>query len=281
MLKQDRPPSVFWDDNGSFSDGSQKALDYSRDAFALTSLSATEDYLYFGLYKPFSGVYVEVGVANAAAKTFTAQYYDGTTWTALSGVLDDTLGFSRSGFLRFTKPSDWDNTTINSVDKFWIRLRPSANFDSGCTLQGMNIVYSDDQDLKSEVPEILRHIYSGETTYILRHQAARDDIIQDIRNSGKYKQNATDGLVYQVDVWDILDIEEVKQWSKYLALSKIYYNIFTEENDAYHLRAKYFENKAKDAAKLYYATLDLDDDGIKDIDERLGTNFSSGRLVRS
>ena len=41
MLKQLKPPSVFWDDNGSFTDNSSKALDYSRDNFSLASLSST------------------------------------------------------------------------------------------------------------------------------------------------------------------------------------------------------------------------------------------------
>jgi hypothetical protein len=280
MLKQLNPPSVLWDDNGVFSDGSQSCLDYSRDTFALTSLSSTQDYIYFGLYKAFSGLYIEVGVANAAAKTLAVQYYNGTTWASITGLIDESKGLSRSGFFQFTKPTDWAATTVNSISKYWIRMRPTADFDSTCTLKGMNIVYSDDQDLKDEVPEIMNWAASTETTYILRHQSARDDIVQSIRNKGQFKQSNSTGLPLQIEPFDLLDIEEVRQWSKYLALSKIFENLSKDKDDIYMARSKMYSDRARDAGKLYYASLDLDDDGVTDLEERLGTNFGTSTLVR-
>lgn len=280
MLKQSKP-SVLWSDNGVFTDHTLAAQSFDRDTMSLAALSSTQDYLYFGLYKQFSSIYVEVSTANAAAKTLAVQYYDGTTWSSVTNLIDDTKGFSRSGFLRFDpSPSGWDNTTVNSVDKFWIRIRPTADFDAGCALQGMNIVYSDDQDLLSEEPNLLNQRASGETTFILRHQSSRDDIVQHIRNKGKYKESNATGEAKQIDVWDFLDIEEIKQWSKYLTLSKIYESLSTKEDDIYWVKATRFKDKAEAASNIYYSTIDTDDDGAPDIEEKLGTMMSSSTLVR-
>lgn len=280
MLKQSSL-SVFWDDNGSFTNHSLAAQNYDRDTLSLASLSATQDYLYLGLYKKFHSVYVEMSTPNDAAKTFTVQYYNGSTWASVTNLTDDTKGFSRSGFLRFDpNPTDWAATTINSTEKYWVRLRPDGNFDADCAAQGINIVYSDDNELTAEVPGLLNQLASGENSFILRHQASRDDIVQHIRNKGKFKERYSDGNTYQIDAWDFLDIEEIKNWSKYLTLSKIFENLSTREDDVYWIKSKRFLDKANEASNLYYATLDLDDDGNLDIEERLGTFLKSSTLVR-
>ncbi len=287
MIKQFRMPTVLWSDNAVFSDLSQSALDLSRDNFALASLSHTQDYIYFGLYKQFSSIYVEMYTANAAATTFAIEYYDGSSWTAIANPLDETKGFSRSGFIKWDlNQTNWASTTINSIDKYYIRMRPAADFDAGCIVRGINIVFSDDQDLKQEIPDVANFLSSAETSFILIHQACRDDIIQNIRNSGKVKYNPflvntlIDNSFLEVDAWDFLEIDQIRQWSKYLALSKIMENMSKAENDIYWIRHKRFDEKAKEAASLYYITLDITDDGKKDPGETVTRGYSSGRLVR-
>ena len=283
MIKQLKLPSVLWDNNSVFTDYSVKAANFGRDTCSLAALSATEDYFYFLNYKQFSAIYVEVSTANASAIALDLEYYNGTTWTDIVGDVDDTLGFSRSGFIQWNvNQTDWATVTVNSItDKYGIRFRPASNFDAGAAIYGVNIVYSDDQDLLMEAPEVANYLPASTSSFILRHQAARDDIVQDIRNSGKYKINYSDGQNKNIDVWDFLDIDEIRVWSKYLVLSKIFENLSTVKDDVYWARAEGFKNKALTAAKLYYLTLDIDDDGITDVEERLGTSFGSISIIKT
>lgn len=283
MIKQLKLPSALWSDNEVYTDYSVRAANYGRDTCSLAALSATQDYFYFGLYKQFSKVYIEVSTANAAAIALDWEYYNGTAWTDIVNDVDDTLGFSRSGFIQWdVNQTAWATTTVNSIaSKYWVRFRPASNFDAGAAIYGVNIVYSDDQDLIMEAPEVASYYPASTSSFILRHQAARDDIVQDIRNSGKYKVSYADGLFRNVDVWDLLDIDEIRVWSKYLVLSKIFENLSTVKDDVYWARSEGYKAKAGTASKLYYLTLDGDDDGVTDIEERLATTFGSISIIKT
>jgi len=62
--------------------------------------------------------------------TITWEYYNGSAWTALAGVTDNTTGFTAAVGTRdviFTIPTDWATTTVAAIaDKYWIRGRVSA-----------------------------------------------------------------------------------------------------------------------------------------------------------
>lgn len=278
MLRQKNPPTVFHDDNSVFTDFSQEALDYSRDGFAAV-LSSTEDYLYFGRFKPFNAVYVELTTANTNANDLTIEFSEESTFTAVSNLVDETKGLTRSGFIRWDRALDMKAQTVNSESKFWIRIRPGADFSAGTEIKGMNIVFSDDQDLKAEYPEILSLISSNETTYILRHQAARDDIIQNLRNRGHLKRlsatpQSQDDLITEsrrenIEPWDLLDSEEINRWSVFKTLHKIFSNLQSGEDDFYQQKAAEFKRKAKEAGDLYYISIDTNDDGFAGAGEKL------------
>src|SRR5207302_1987277 len=102
--------------------------------FPLTSTG----WLYLGRRKPFSSVFVQVtnGYENAVTATLTAQYWNGTAWTSLPLPVEDTNGFSRSGFIKWDMPLDpslegidallWASSSVNSISKFWMRIISSA-----------------------------------------------------------------------------------------------------------------------------------------------------------
>lgn len=266
MLKIKNKLSVLHDNNSVFSDYSTEALDFDRDTFTI-DLSSTEDYLYVGFYKPINVFYVELGTANTNAGTLSGEYYNGTTWTGLSGLYDETSSLTRSGFIQWDRGQDDEaKTTVNSSEIYWYRFRPSVTHSS-TVVNGLNIVFSDDNDLKREFFEASQYLPSGETSHILTHVAARDHIIQVLRNSGEFKSNS--GTRSDITAFDLLDLTQVKLASTYLVLSKIFGAITDDPDDLYRQKSDQFKSDYGIAIKAPFINIDSDDDGILDNNENM------------
>lgn len=258
---------VFHDDDSTFSDHSNAAQDYARDEFAV-ELDKDNDYLYIGFRKSINAVFIEMNAANANANSFTFEYYKGT-WSAITNFSDETKGFVRSGFLVWDRNlTDEEAVTIDGQEAFWYRLRPSVTHSAGTILQGLNIVFSDDSDLQSEVMNISSYIASGATSHILSHVAARDKINQDLRNKGYVKLNVATGRFEDLNVFDILNIEQLREASKWKALATIFDDVSDSPDDKYNQRAKKYNSRYKAVmGQLQFLGIDSDDDGKQDINE--------------
>lgn len=266
---------VFWDDNGTFSDISQSMMDYGRNSESV-ELNSAEDYLYVGFTKPINRFYLEMATNNATANNLTAEYYNGTAFSSLSSFLDDSRGFTRSGFISWERPIDSDNktleesTTVNGQSAFWYRFRPSATHDVGTSLQGLNIVFSDNEDIKQEAYELAtdnRYLPSGASSHILQLQSSRDDIIQELRRWQNRKK--ADGATFTEDIqpWDLLDATQVRLASNYLTVAKIYFNLSDDPGDTEAVKSQMYMQKYKDAMNLYIIEIDKDDDGVRETDD--------------
>ncbi len=265
--------NVLHDDNGTFSDKSAEAVDYGRDSFVLP-LVAAEDYLYLGLYKPFNRVFAEMKVVNNVANIFTAQYWNGSAWTALSNFWDLSQGFTRSGFLQWKKPTDWEATTVNSDLLYWVRIKPNFDHLNTTELQGLNVVFADDQDLKTEFSRIDDYKASL-LSYITYQQAVRDDIVQAVRNKGNVKKTTK---LINISKWDLLDADEVRRGAIYACLAKIFFELSDNVEDKWYQRHKDYTEKANKALELFYLSLDTNDTG-KDDNSKLVQRQSVG-LIR-
>ena len=71
----------------------------------------------------------------------------------------------------------------------------------------------------------------------------------------------------------MLESKEVEEASKFLALSKIFYEIHDSDDDVYFNKAKRFETKYNEAMNLYLLSLDSNDDGVEDNTERAAIQF--------
>ena len=266
----------------SYTDRTEEAFGYDRDTFTIPI--ETTDFLYIGRDKPFNALYAALYTANAVSTSFTATYYNGTTWASLPLLVENTKAFSRSGFIKWTSPDDWASFAVASSTKYWMRLSVDANITAGTALQGLNIVFADDQDLKQEDRAILSMLPRDEndtrvTSHILSHVAAREAIVEKLRRSGNYKTLAADGTVEGVDEWDVLDVGQVRQAATYKALSKIYYQASDSVDDIHYAKAKDYDGLFSQAMDLFLLTLDTDDDGIADSGEK-AASMQSGRFVR-
>lgn len=275
MLKQKNFPRVLHFD-GTYHDYSFEALSYGRDSFLLPM--TTSDYLYFGKEKNFPMIFIEMAVANNIANTLTIEYYNGTAWTSLE-VIDDTKGLTRSGSIQFDMPSDWAETTVGGFTNTWIRIKPSEDLLSTTAVQGINILFSDDLDLEGIYPGVRNYMASTEASYVLRHEAARNDIVQAIRNRGFIKHDSL-GNSLDYDAWDFLDYEQVGRWSTYLVLKNIFSSLQSKEDGLYKQKAEEYSKEASDAEVAFYLTLDKNNDGKKTENEA-SFDISSRTLVRS
>lgn len=291
MLVPKDYPRIFFSDNGAFSDISLNLLNYSGDTSPVAVVAA-DDKIFFGRVKPFSAIYVEMGVVNTNASIMSVKYYDSDAadFIDVTNLVDETKGFTRSGFVQFKNPASdisgtiWDTTTVNAVVQYWIEITFSANLSATTSIKGINIVYSDDKDMNRVYDGVTNYLRTGTTSGILYHEQARKEIVQALRKDGHFKMRLgalnNDGMPAQIDEWDFHAIEEINLWSTYLAMSYLFENQSNQVDDNWaRLSGKYYL-KAQEMKAVYYLTLDTNDDGVIDSNERLGTQNYSGTVIR-
>lgn len=257
--------TVKHDASGVYTDYSSQAKDYLRDPFALTLASAS-DYLYVGFYKPFNSCYIELATPNTNVGEFTCEIYNGLTWVA-ANISDETNQMTRSGFI-FLVDAEMNEVSVDGKAAFYMRLKPSVD-TTAMSVRGINTLFADDAALKEEFLEITNAnlLPPGETSHVGVHVAARNHIIQKLRDTGYIKVNSTTGYE-DITHFDLMDIFEIRQAAVYFALSRIFFNLSDNQED--HWWAKYREyqdlfEKTKWPARL---TIDTDDDGVVDHDEK-------------
>lgn len=114
------------DDGGVQTDETADANSAAANDVVLVPTSpAVNDAFYLGDAYQFEGVEVDVGTA-ATDGAVTWEYFDGTAWQALAGVIDNTSSFTVAGVgvVSWTRPTDWATTTVNAQGPFYyVRAR--------------------------------------------------------------------------------------------------------------------------------------------------------------
>jgi hypothetical protein len=87
-----------------------------------------DDAFYFGLGQVWDQLWLNIGVAGVGNYVLAHEYWNGTTWAALSGVIDNTSEFTVAGKnnIYWTRPGDWALTTVLGINLYWIRARVTA-----------------------------------------------------------------------------------------------------------------------------------------------------------
>ncbi len=98
------------------------------DVIFFPATPAINDAFYFGLYSPGRILTVNVGIAGVYDYALTWEYYNGSSWTALVGLNDETDSFETAGVgpVTFDLPIDWAATPVDSVTSYWVRARVSS-----------------------------------------------------------------------------------------------------------------------------------------------------------
>lgn len=284
MRLQNEDFTHFIFDGLAYEDKSIEANNLVTDSFNLT-LDVGDAY-YIGLYKPFKNIFFEL-VNLDAADDLSFKYYNGSTFVDLPNLKDRTKLLSKSDFVQWqfedeSKITDsWKKTTINNKELYWIEITGDMNIKE---IQGVNLVYTNDNDIKTEFPRIDDFI-DNLTSFISFHVSSRDEIVQKFRNGGeviKPDTNLNNFLpnssisnrrkLYDLNKFDLLNLEQVKQAAKFLTLSKIFfYNSRNNEDKAFLMSQDYY-SKFSQSLKLFYNSIDTDGDGNEDLEENMQLN---------
>lgn len=241
---------------------------YSVDEFSTLLLSTDE--ILIGYYKPINSMYLELGAdKNLNTSAMSLYYYNGTSFVTTPTLVDETKGFSRCGFIKWSRNLPNEKTTTEQAETmYWYKIKVDVD-TSILNLLGINLVFSNDNDLKEEYPSIMEMLPENEPTFIKFHVASRKDILSYFRAQGKLikvndKNYATSK---KLDQFDLLDYEELRDASKFLTLSKILYWVSDSVDDKWHQKALKYEQKYGDKINLVNLSIDSNDDGKADNNE--------------
>jgi len=255
-----------------------KNFDSRKIPFGLT----TTDKMLIGYYKTFTSFYMYLPTPSVQAGELVLKYYNGTEWKALDyeATYND---FTKSSFIYFVFPEDAKKYLADGEELYYLELSSNSDLDSATELGGLNVLFSCDEDIEKIRSNIVTDLNDG-LPWILKHEAARDLILQTIRNKGNIKiverENTTglSGLTYSdIQPQDFLDVRQVKLASAYLAISMIYLDELSDENDdKYERRGYRYSRKSNELLNTFFLKLDSNDSG--DDDEAVA-QVSSGSVL--
>ena len=195
---------IIYSNNGTLTDITEKVRRFDNDAATIADITATQDYIYLGCRAPFNHFYFKLKtVSSTTSNTITAEYWDGRSWITCYRTIDDTAGFTESGFVTFipNKDKSWSSestndgsdsitglTTINIYDLYWLRIKFSLDIPAGFELDFVGQKFSDDFDLGGEFADLIRtsmleSFGVGKTNWDEQHCKAAELITQDLIRS--------------------------------------------------------------------------------------------------
>ena len=138
-LRDDAPRAVMIEDNsaGTFADETTDGIDAgANDVFAFaTATPNTDDSINVGHNERFSLLKVNTGTAGVGAYTVTWEYWNGSSWSALTDVTDGTSAFKTTGLqtVSYSIPDDWAKTALESPGRgsfYYVRARKDAGTET-------------------------------------------------------------------------------------------------------------------------------------------------------
>lgn len=122
-------------------------------------------------------------------------------------------------------------------------------------------LFSSDYDLAAEEPDILSYIKPGRANYNDIHRVCQYKIMDEIYRSRIFNSDGN-----KLTIAEVLDVEELRPWSKYMALKLIFMGMSNSVDDVFQKRSELYasyEQKAYNEA-MNQMRLDYNKDGIND-----------------
>lgn len=264
---------IIHNDGGTETDYSMQAQDFKRDSFSIQL--TTDDFIYVGYEKLINALYIQMNTPNTIASSLTVEYYSESGWATLEAC-DETLAFTRNGFITWERPTDGANVTVAGKELCWFRISSNDDIDA-VDFEAISLLFSDDHTICAYEPSLNDPCFyaEGETSHLLRHLAARNYIMSKIRR--KYSKEEG-GVTKNVNMWDVLDIFEIREAANYYAISQIYFNLAEGPDDAYW--AKYVEYKEMFDEAMSLGILSIDQNGDGQANESEKRPIQMTRLAR-
>lgn len=196
---------ILFSNDGAIEDFSVALNNYQTGTKAFPYVEG-EDYLFIGSRLPFNHIYFKLSNPNVVSANMSVEYWDGTRWIETVEVIDETQGFTQSGFVQFTpdRTYGWgmDSTnyrgetvegleTVNIYDLYWVRISFDASLEDvdseAPIISWCGNLFSDDLDLGVEYPDLVRpetisSFKTGKIDWQEQHVRAAQVMIQDLIN---------------------------------------------------------------------------------------------------
>ena len=185
--------------NSSESTYETQSIASSALAFNLT----TSDKFYIGFNEPFTTRYLYFSVPNDASHTVTIKYWDGTQYSAVSDLVDQTSGLTQSGFISWKNSTDWKKHAQSGITEelYWIEMTVGDSLDADCALQSVLNLFCDQTMLRAYYPELVSdasYLPPSRTDFTEQLLAAKDMVVQRLKK---------DKIIE--DESEVIDINEV------------------------------------------------------------------------
>jgi len=272
---------VFYSDNGVLRDLSVNLNKYDETESAFNYVTG-EDYIYIGARLPFNSLYIKLVDKNTLPANMYIEVFDGEEWVFVNELIDETGAFHTSGYITFVpdRDSGWSredtsgNTDISGLeslkiyDRYWMRISFDADLSLDCSLSWVGSIFSDDGDLGSEYPDLIKAsvltaFKAGKTNWEEQHVKAALVIEQDLMINGVI-----------LDPNQMLEREDYRLASVQ-KVAEIVFNAFGDDfvDQRQRAREEYQRRLSSPMKKI-----DKNGNGIEEVTEAL--NQSSGWLSR-
>lgn len=134
-------------------------------------------------------------------------------------------------------------------------------------------LFSTDDDLFRSETDILNYVPKGRNTFKYAHRYTQIQILEDL-----YRIGITDSDGNKLTKAAVVDIDEVRQWSRFLTLELIFLDVSNAIDDIFQQKSAIYKSWALESRQKAIMKLDINGDG--DLDSRDGVDITWRRLDR-
>jgi hypothetical protein len=138
-------------------------------------------------------------------------------------------------------------------------------------------LFSKDQDLVALESDIMKWVPEGRASFLNVHRAAQVKILEALDESG-----AVDTAGAKLTKAAVVDVTEVKAWSRDMTLALIFANLSNAIDDVFERKSKKYWAETAKRKQRAVIRLDMNGDGVINADETQseGVNFRTMELIR-
>lgn len=135
-------------------------------------------------------------------------------------------------------------------------------------------LFSDDSDLVLIETDILKYVPEGRNSFKYVHRLAQTQILEDL-----YRIGVTNTSGDKLTKDAVVDIEEVRQWSRFLAMQFIFLDVSNAIGDIFQQKSDIYKSWALESRHKAIMKLDLNGDGNLDSTEDLDITWRRLRRI--
>lgn len=252
MIDKREKLKILYFDGTSFSDFSSK-LAQMKDEFEVETILNSSSFLYVGFHKPIKNFYAAVFESSTSNEKLVFEIFKNGSWEEVTAT-DETFAFKKSGFISLQE--EMTEATINDETLYFIRI--SCSSEITFKLSAISMLLCSIKDLEAVYPPISNEDFLlGKKSLHVAMELTKNNIIQHLRNKPTILKDDR-----RLAVFDLLDIQELRQAAAYKTVANVLRNNFNATDDKFYILSNDFFKKAEELLDVFYLTVDLEDDSI-------------------